>query len=160
MRNTALKVISHTPNFNALTRNEEARLRRAQIHLLEQTNPDAPREEAIPEGYVPFLKTDGFTAEYTAHIRFITNPYGQGEKAYDPELWAKMPVQDELVKVWGWFHGSTGFSCMFRWASGRQDAYVILDTPNATEEAKEVQKQQIAAFKASIENFTKGMSNA
>lgn len=135
----------------------ETQLHRIQIKLLEQ----GERGDSVEarDGYIPFLKNSGFTSKYEAHIRRITNMYGQHNSAYDPELFAEMPRQDNLVKVWGWFHGNTGFSAMFRWASGRQDAYVILDNPNASDEAKKRQAEQIIAFCAIMTNFLKEKQN-
>lgn len=154
----SVAAIQHTPNYAALTGVAADSFRKAQIRLLEQIAEDKPRE--IPAGYVPFLKADTFTAEYEAMVRVLTNPDGQHNSAYDPELFAKMPVQNQLTKMWGWFHGTTGFSVMFRWASGRQDAYVVLDNPNASDEAKEAQAKQIASFKAATDNFLKEMQHA
>lgn len=97
-----------------------------------------------------FLRAGNFTPEYEAHIRVITNPNGRGNAAFDMDKERAMPPQDKLVRVWGWFHGNTGFSCMFRWASGRQDAYVVLDNPNPSAEALANQTAQIEAFREHI----------
>jgi hypothetical protein len=101
--------------------------------------------QETPKGFVPFTRTE-FTREYEALVRTITNPNGQHNSAYSDKERNMLP-QDTLDKAWGWFHGNTGFSCMFLWASGRQDAWLVLDTPEPSKEALEVQQNLIAQFK-------------
>jgi hypothetical protein len=102
------------------------------------------------KNYQEFVKYK-FSPNYEERVRVITNPNGRGNAAYDMDAENAMPVQDKLVKVWGWFHGNTGFSAMFRWASGRQDAYVIVDNPNASEAAIAKQAELVESFRSAIE---------
>lgn len=101
---------------------------------------EAPSNQGVlnaemPINYLAFeLPRNRFTREYESQVRTITNMYGQHNQAYSVDEWNAMLPQDILERVWGWFHGVTGFSCMFKWASGRQDAYVVLDAAEPTSE--------------------------
>lgn len=64
-----------------------------------------------------------FKEKFVYRIKKITNPNGQGNAAYVPDI---LP-QDDLVKAYGWVHGKTGLSCQFEWASGRKDVYCVAD---------------------------------
>ena len=64
-----------------------------------------------------------FNEKFVYRIKQITNPNGQGNCAYKPDI---LP-QDDLVKAYGWVHGNTGLTCQFEWQSGRKDAYCIAD---------------------------------
>lgn len=158
MPRQALAVKDHAANaaIPTVTQAQQKMKHDEQVVMLDASNKEFV---PLPEGFQAFLRVEGFTPEYEEHIRVITNPNGRRNAAYDPEKERSMPVQDKLVRVWGWFHGNTGFSAMFKWASGRQDAYVVLDNPNPAPEALENQKAQIAAFRAHI-NHAKENANA
>ena len=156
MKATAL--VKSTPNYDTMRGLSEEQFRKGQKELLEQVG-ETPKAELLPADYLPFLRIDAFTPEYEMYVRHLTNPYGQHNSAYDPEEFAKMPPQDSLTKVWGWFHGTTGFSCMFRWASGRQDAFCVLDLPNPSDEAKAKRAAEIKAFKPAIDKFSKELQH-
>lgn len=106
----------------------------------------------MPEGHIPFVQ-ESFTPESIGVIKTLTNPNGQGNAAFENDKELKMLPQDALVRMWGWFHGKTGLSIMFKWASGRQDAFVIPDIPEALETSPEVQahKQRLETFKPAID---------
>lgn len=70
-----------------------------------------------------------FTPEYEQYVRHVTNPNGRGNAAYDPDAERAMLPQDQLASARMWHHGMTGYSAEFRWASGRQDGFVVIDRP-------------------------------
>ncbi len=135
---------------------EVERQRSEQAFLLaDHVNAEA---DELPKNYLPFVRT-AFTSDYEEFARQLTNPNGRGNSAFDMEKERAMLPQDSLVRVWGWFHGQTGFSAMFKWASGRQDAYVVVDNPNADPEVVVAQGQMIEKFRPLIAQYQKEQEN-
>lgn len=72
-----------------------------------------------------------YTDEYVDKMKALINKNGSGHNsAYDVEKERSALPQDELVEVFGWTHGVTGLVTMFKWKSGRQDAYIEVDIEN------------------------------
>lgn len=83
-----------------------------------------------------------FSPEYEERVRQITNPNGRGNAAYDMDAERAMLPQDRLVSARMWFHGMTGFSAEFRWASGRQDGFVVIDRPELASDENLVRERE------------------
>ncbi len=98
---------------------------------------------------VEFVRTEGFTEDYEAYVRTITNPNGRGNAAYNITHEKEMLPQDKLVRERNIVHGNCGISREFLWASGRQDGWVQLDLPD--ESITEERKAEHRALKLKLE---------
>lgn len=99
-----------------------------------------------PQNKVTFSKYS-FTKRQEEVVRAITNIDGQGDNAFQPDIAKQMKPQDSLKAMEGWFHGNTGISVEFSWASGRKDGWCMVDQPNPSPEALENHRLTMEKFK-------------
>lgn len=83
-----------------------------------------------------------FDPGYEEYVRCLTNPNGRGNAAYDPEAERDALPQDRLLEAEITMGETTGIACEFRWASGRKDAWIVIDLPEECVEPEVIARRQ------------------
>lgn len=82
-----------------------------------------------------------FDPGYEESVRRVTNPNGRGNAAYDQDAERAMLPQDRLLEAEVTLGRTTGIACEFRWASGRKDAWIVVDLPEECVDADTVARR-------------------